>query len=329
MDSEAQTDIETLYLNGSFLPLSEGRVHVEDRGFQLGDGVYEVIKIMNGRLVWLEDHLERLDRNLAAVSLSNAASGHHLESVLPELAACSGVGYGSVYVQVTRGFAPREFVFPHPPNPTVLAYARSKPAPKVAEIMAGTVLHPVEDLRWARCDIKSTNLLAAVLAKEEARSAGAHEALFMAPDGVVREGGSSNVFAVLGGVLRTHPLDNRILGGITRKYVLEFARREGYPVEERAFTLEEVLSASERGAAACGSATAGVSAGDPDENSPVGGCEFFTASTTKDIMPVVRIGSHSVGDGRPGPVTLALLDVIRREQALLVGLEPPAPLAGS
>jgi D-alanine transaminase len=294
-------DIEMLYLNGTFMPLSEGQVQVEDRGFQLGDGIYEVIKVMNGRLVWLDDHLARLTRNLAEVSLAEAIFGHPLAEVLPELVVRSKVEHGSVYVQVTRGFAPREFVFPQPPHPTVLAYARSKPAPRVEEILAGTVLHPVEDLRWARCDIKSTNLLAAVLAKEEARNAGADEALFMGPDGLVREGGSSNVFAFLGGVIRTHPLNNRILGGITRKHVLEIARQKGYVVEERAFILDEVL----------------------DAPAP---CEVFTAATTKDVVPVVRIGEHVVGDGRPGPVTLTLLDGVRREQALCVGLEPPPSL---
>jgi D-alanine transaminase len=295
-------NVETLYLNGTFMPLSEGRIGVEDRGFQLGDGVYEVIKVMNGHLVWMDDHLVRLARNLAAVSLTDAVSAHSLDAVLPELAIRSGVDHGMVYVQVTRGFALREFVFPQPPHPTVLAYARSKRAPDVAEILAGTVLHPVEDLRWARCDIKSINLLPAVLAKEEARNAGAHEALFMAPDGAVREGGSSNVFAFLGGVLRTHPLNNRILGGITRKHVLEIARREGYAIEERAFTLAEVTSQSDWG------------------------CEVFSASTTKDIMPVVRIGDDVVGNGRPGPATLAILNIMRREQALLVALEPPPAL---
>lgn len=295
-------DIETLYLNGTFMPLSEGRVSVEDRGFQLGDGVYEVIKVMNGRLVWMDDHLERLGRNLAAVSLTGAVSADRLGQVLPELVSRSGVDHGMVYVQVTRGFAPRDFVFPQPPHPTVLAYARSKPVLDVAEILEGTVLHPVEDLRWARCDIKSTNLLAAVLAKEEARNAGAHEALFMAPDGVVREGGSSNVFAFIDGVLRTHPLNNRILGGITRKHVLEIATREGYAVEERAFTMAEVISQAQTG------------------------CEVFSATTTKDIVPVVRIDDQVVGNGRPGPVTLALLNIMRREQALLVGLEPPPAL---
>ncbi len=294
-------DVEMLYLNGTFMPLSEGRVHVEDRGFQLGDGVYEVIKVMNGRLVWLEDHLQRLDRNLAEVRFSEAAWGHRLGTILPELVVRSGVDHGSVYVQVTRGYAPREFVFPQPPHPTVLAYARSRPGPSVEEILAGTALHPVEDLRWARCDIKSTNLLAAVLAKEEARSAGADEALFVGSDGVVREGGSSNVFAFLDGVIRTHPLNNRILGGITRKHVLEMARKKGYTVDERAFTIDEVFDAT-------------------------GPCEVFTAATTRDVMPVVKIGRRTVGNGRPGRVTLTLLDAVRHEQALSVGLEPPPSL---
>ena len=296
-------DGEILYLNGAYMPLSEGRIAVEDRGFQLGDGVYEVVKIMNGRLVWLEDHLERLARNLAAVRLSEAVAQHPLDEVLPEVVSRSGVEYGSLYAQVTRGWAPRDFLFPHPPNPTVLAYARSKPGPSREEILSGTVLHPVEDLRWARCDIKSTNLLAAVLAKEEAHEAGAHEALFMAPDGLVREGGSSNVFAVLGGVVRTHPPDNRILAGITRKHVLELARRAGYPVEERAFSLAEI------------------------EGGSTSGAEVFAAATTRDVMPVVRIGERLVSSGRPGPVTLALLEGLRQEQALFAGLEPPPPLS--
>lgn len=296
-------DTEMLYLNGVFMPLSEGRIRVEDRGFQLGDGIYEVIKVMNDRLVWLDDHLVRLERNLGEISLAGSLRGHDLRAVLPELVRGSGVDDGMAYVQITRGYAPREFVFPHPPEPTVLAYARSKPAPTDSEILAGSALHPVEDLRWARCDIKTTNLLPAVLAKEEARNAGAEEALFVSSEGLVREGGSSNIFAFLEGVLRTHPLNNRILAGITRKYVIEFAKREGYVVEERAFTLSEVTTQCEPG------------------------CEVFSASTTRDIMPVVRIGSHVVGDGRPGRVTLALLDVMRQEQALLVDLEPPPLLS--
>jgi D-alanine transaminase len=293
---------EILYLNGEFKPLDQGWVHVEDRGFELGDGVYEVIKVMNGRLVWLEDHLRRLERSLGEVRLTEASVGHTFETVLPELVERSGLVDGMVYVQVTRGSAPRDFVFPRPPHPTVLAYARAKMLPSEAEIFAGTVLYPVEDMRWARCDIKSTNLLAAVLAKEEAKEAGADEALFLDPEGLVREGGSSNVFAVLDGVLRTHPLSSRILGGITRLHVIEIAREMGYEVEERAFPVAEITS-----------------------RAPAG-CEVFTASTLKDMLPVVRVGSVAVGDGRPGPVTLAVLDRFRQIQAELAGLPRPRPL---
>jgi len=294
---------EWLYLNGSFLPLTEGRIAVEDRGFQLGDGVYEVVKVMNGRLVWWEDHCERLRRNLREISLLQALDGHPFDEVLPELIRRSGIRDGMVYLQVTRGCAPRDFFFPESFQPTVLAYVRSVSLPQAKEILTGVALHPVEDLRWARSDIKSTNLLAAVLAKEEARKAGADEALFVGPGGIVREGGSANVFAVLDGVLRTHPLNNRILPGVTRKHVLEIARREGYPTEERAFTLEELRAGAKSGA------------------------EAFIASTLKDIMPVVKVGDIVLGEGRPGPITLQLVDLMRREQAALVGLEPPAPVA--
>jgi len=295
--------VETLYLNGEFMPLSEGRVPVEDRGFQLGDGVYEMVKVMNSRAVWLDDHLRRLDQALESIGMPGAVAGHDLRSVVPEVAARSEVTQGFVYIQVTRGVWPREFEFPEGVSPTVLAYARALVAPSVEAILAGIVLHPVEDLRWGRCDIKAIDLLAAVLAKEEARNAGAHEAVFVGPDGELREGGSSNIFAVLDGVLRTYPLDRRILGGITRAHVLDIARRQGYPVEERAFTLSDVTS-------------------------PAGpASEVFIASTLRDIMPVVRIGAQTIGDGRPGRVTLALLDELRREQALVAGLEPPVALS--
>lgn len=296
--------IESLYLNGDFMPLSEGRLPVEDRGLQFGDSVYEVVKIMNGRLVWLEEHLERLDGSLAAVDNPGAVAGHRLERVLPELASRSGIDQGMAYIQVTRGVSPREFEFPGSSHPTVLAYVRSRPAPAVAAIRAGVTLHAVEDLRWARCDVKATDLLASVLAKEEARKAGADEALFVASDGTVREGGSSNVFAVLGGVLRTHAADNHVLAGITRRHVLDLARGTGYVVEERAFNVAEVTLAA-----------------DVD-------CEVFLASTLRDIMPVVRVGTELIGGGRPGRITLALLDSLRRLQSVLVGLQPPAALSG-
>lgn len=298
-------DAEVLYLNGEFKSLDDGWVRIEDRGFELGDGIYEVIKVMNGRPVWMEDHLARLYRSLGEIRLTEASVGHEFNTVLPELVGRSGIVDGMIYIQVTRGHAPRDFVFPHPPNPTVLAYTRAKKLPTEEEIFRGTVLHPVADMRWARCDIKSTNLLAAVLAKEEAKEAGADEALFLDDQGLVREGGSSNVFAVLDGVIRTHPLSNRILGGITRLHVIEIAKEMGYEVEERAFTLADITTTA------------------------LANCEVFTASTLKDMLPVVRVGSHTVGDGKPGLVTLAVLERFRTIQAELVGLPQRRPLTGA
>jgi D-alanine transaminase len=292
---------ELLYLDGTYMPVSQGKIHVEDRGFQFGDGVYEVVKVVNGRALWLDEHLERLERSLSAIKLAGAVAGHRLGEVVPELLLRSGVRQGAVYIQVTRGVHPRDFELPPDPVPTVLAYARTVPGPSVEAIQAGEILHPMDDPRWVHCDIKAVALLAAVLAKDEARTAGAQEALFVGPDLLVREAGSSNVFAVIGGVVRTHPADRHILRGITRGRILQLARDAGYPVEERAFTLAEV--------------TAGTAPEGAD-------CEVFTTSTLKDIMPAVQVGKHVIGKGRPGPVTLALLGLFRREMALLAGPEP-------
>ncbi|MCL5942877.1 MAG: aminotransferase class IV [Actinobacteria bacterium] len=289
---------ESLYLNGAYLPLVDGRIGVEDRGFQLGDGVYEVVKVVNGRLLWLEDHLQRLVWSLGQIRLQHALRGHALDRVLPRLVALSGVQQGTVYLQVTRGVAPRDFPFPDEVEPTVLAYTRPAEPPAPEAVLAGTTVHPVEDVRWARCDIKSTNLLAAVLAKQAARDAGADEALFVGPGGVVREGGSSNVFAVFAGRVWTHPADTHILNGITRRHVIDLCARMGVEVVERAFTLE------------------GLEAAD----------EFFLVSTARDVMPVVAVGGRPLAGGRPGPVTLALADALRAEVARLVGLPAPPSL---
>lgn len=293
-----------LYLDGDVMALAEGRVGVEDRGFQFGDGVYEVLKVHAGRLLWLADHLERLRWSLEQILLPDALAGHDLREVLPALVARSGVTEGTVYVQVTRGASPREFAFPGRVRPTVLAYVRAHGFPSPSQILAGISLHAVEDIRWGRCDIKSTNLLPAVLAKEAARAAGADEALYVSADGIVREGGSSNAFFVLDGVLRTHPADNRILNGITRVHVLEAARSLGMEVVEEAVRLDDLPRAE----------------------------EMFIASTTRDVMPVVRVGGLGLPDapvngGIPGPVNLALVEAVRELVAGAVGAPPPPPLA--
>ncbi|MBU2603292.1 MAG: aminotransferase class IV [Actinobacteria bacterium] len=293
-----------LYLNGAFMALDQGRVGVEDRGFQLGDGVYEVVKVVDGRLLWMEDHLDRLAWSLGEIRLYGALEGHPLHQILPRLVEMSGVVSGTAYVQVTRGVAPREFALPNDTPPTVLAYVRRDGFPGHREILDGIALHAVEDIRWARCDIKSTNLLAAVLAKHAARDAGAGEVLYVSPEGLVREGGSSNAFVFLDGVLRTHPANNRILNGITRQHVLELARGLDVRVDETAVSFDDLAHAE----------------------------EIFIASTTRDVMPVVKVSASGrddliVNGGRPGPVTLSLADAMRAGIPAAIGAPPPVTLS--
>lgn len=280
------------------MPLAEGTVSVEDRGFQFGDGIYEVIKVMGGHLVYLEDHLERLGRSLREIDLSSALEGHPFEDVLPDLVTRAELETGYVYMQVTRGRAPRDFAYPAAIHSTVLAYTRPKSYPDEAAIQAGVEVYPLDDPRWARCNIKSTNLLGAVLAKEEAHRNGADEVIFLGPESSVREGGSSNLFAVVAGVVRTHPLDRRILAGVTRHHVVRLALALGLTVDETAVDLSGLAAAE----------------------------EAFLTSTGLDVMPVVRVAGRPIGDGRLGPVTFRLASALRADIAAHVGLTTPAPL---
>lgn len=289
---------DLLYMNGAVLPLAHGRVGVEDRGFQLGDGVYEVVQVVNNRLIWLDEHLARLQVSLRQIRLQAALTPYDLCGALPQLVADSRLAEGMVYVQVTRGPAERDFGLPEDVQPTVVAYTRAVRFPDAADIAAGTSLHPVKDFRWGRCDIKSTNLLAAVMAKAEAREAGADEVVWLGPGPLVREGGSSNIFAVVGGVLRTHPADHSVLDGVTRRKILEIAGGLGVPAVQAALKLREFEVAD----------------------------EVFLSSTTRGIMPVVRVGGRPIGGGRPGPVTMRLVDGLRAEIARLAGLPRPPSL---
>jgi D-alanine transaminase len=292
-----------LYLQGEFLRLEDGRVSVLDRGFQFGDGVYELVKVLNGRLLWMDEHLSRLRGSLGELRMDGALTmtpgARRLEEVLPELVARSGLESGTVYVQVTRGAASRGFELPPTFSPTVLAYTQLTEFLTPDEIRAGVAVHPVEDYRWGRCNVKSTNLLAAIMGKEEARAAGAHEVLWIGPGSVVREGGSCNIFALLGGVLRTHPLGCHVLAGVTRGKVIELARGLGLEVHETAFDLQEITAAS----------------------------EVFLTATTRDVVPVVAVGGQAVGRGSAGPLTLKLADALRAEISGAVGLAAPASLS--
>lgn len=264
------------WLNGSFVAEQDAHVSIFDRGLLFGDGVYEVAAVMNGRLLDADRHLVRLARSLSAIGIPNTQPAAEWLGVMQQLTTDNGINEGLVYLQVTRGVAERDFPFPVNATPTMFAYAR----PKLLEHdphANGVRLLTVPDMRWTRCDIKSTSMLAQVLAKQSARAAGAFEAM-MHEDGLVTEGGSSNLWIVNDGVLQTRPLSNDILAGITRDVVLELAHAAGVPVRERAFTVAQAKGAS----------------------------ECLMSSATSFLLPVTKIDHDLVGDGEPGPVAQRL-----------------------
>lgn len=273
--------METVYLNGSYLPGSEARISVHDRGFLLSDGVYEVTPAYRGRFFRLDRHLRRFRRGLNAlrIGLDPGNLGEVHRRLLSEN-DLEGEEASIVYVQVTRGAAPRTHAFPTDPvEPTVYAFAKAYRRPSRERWEEGFSCVTVPDRRWSRVDIKSISLLPNVLAMQAAVDRGADEALLVR-DGVALEGAHNNVFAVLDGTLVTHPATNLILHGITRELVLELARKADRPVRERPIQVEELEDAEE---------------------------VFFTGTTT-EVKPIVRVDGRPVGDGRVGPVTRALFE---------------------
>ncbi len=267
------------YVNGSYVPHKQASVHVEDRGYQFADGVYEVIAVRGGRFVDEEPHLDRLERSLAEISIEAPMSRPALKIVMREMLRRNRVRDGILYLQVTRGVAPREHAFPASARPAVVMTARrSKPRPAVS--LRGVSVITVPDIRWKRCDIKSVSLLPNILGKQAASEAGAYEALQVDEDGFITEGTSSNAWIVnRRGDLITRKPDNAILDGVTRRAVVELAEREGLNFIERAFTLKQALAAR----------------------------EVFVTSTSSNVMPVVKIDDQVVGDGKPGPLSRKLL----------------------
>lgn len=268
----------TCWLNGTFCDESTASVSIFDRGLLFGDGVYEVATVVRGHLLDADLHLARLERSLAAIGCANPMTTVQWLETMQALVDANALEEGLVYLQVTRGVAERDFSFPTSSTPTHFAFARPK-ALLHDPSAAGVAVHVVPDERWARCDIKSTAMLAQVLAKQAARTAGAFEAM-MHEDGVVTEGGSSNLWIVQQGTLITRPLSHDILAGITRDVVLELARAAGVPVVERPFTVDEARAAD----------------------------ECLMTSATSFVLPVVTIDGAPVGDGAPGPVARRLRD---------------------
>jgi D-alanine transaminase len=270
-----------VYVNGRYLPYAEAGVHVEDRGFQFADSVYEVCEVRNGALIDTTRHLARLARSLSELKIAFPMAEPALRHVLGQVVRRNRVRDGIVYLQVTRGQAPRDFLFPGPDTePTLVAVARSIDAAKVAaKARQGIAVKSVPDHRWGRCDLKTVMLLPAALAKETARTADAQEAWFVDEGGFVTEGASSNAWIVRpDGFVLTRPLDNRLLGGVTRATALEVLKAQGIPVEQRPFTIAEAQAAK----------------------------EAFVTSASATVMPVVKIDGRAVADGRPGPLTLRL-----------------------
>ncbi|HYA05077.1 MAG TPA: D-amino-acid transaminase [Xanthobacteraceae bacterium] len=269
------------YVNGRYLRFRDAKIHIEDRGYQFSDAVYEVCEVRGGRLIDERRHLARLKRSLDELRIPLPMSPRALGVMLRELAARNRIRYGLVYLQISRGVARRDLAFPPGPvPPAVVATARRLNSTRNEALAAdGIAVVSVPDNRWGRVDIKSVGLLPNVLARQAAIDRGAREAWFVDKDGAVTEGASSNAWIVTAaGTLVTRHADHGILRGITRAVVLDVLKAQGLTAEERPFTLAEAYAAR----------------------------EAFITSATQTVMPVVAIDGHSIGDGRPGPVATAL-----------------------
>ncbi len=270
-----------VFLNGSFLPLEEAKVPFMDRGFLFGDGVYEGIGVLDGRLIDNEAHLERLERSLSEVRIPNPYTRAEWTSLQEEIARRNGMTEGFIYFQVTRGVAERDFFFPENAKPTVAMFTQAKAIVNAPAAEKGIAVVTVPDLRWERRDIKSISLLAQVLAKQAAKEAGAQEA-WLVEDGFVTEGGSSSAFIVTrAGSIVVRPLSHAVLPGITRKSLLRLSKKSGIALEERRFTVEEAYEAA----------------------------EAFLTSASNFVLPVVSIDGRPVADGKPGPITRRLREL--------------------
>lgn len=283
----------SIFLNDDFIDGDSAKVPLFERGLLFGDGIYEVTAVVNGRLVDFDLHIDRLFRSAAAIGLTVPFSKSQWRELHERLVSSNGLVEGIVYVQVSRGSAEREFTFDRDIVPFVFGFTQEKSLCGGGKLENGIVAELVEDLRWKRRDIKSTSLLAQVLAKQQASMKRAGEAL-LHEDGVITEGGSTSVFAVdRDGVLRTHPLGRSILPGVTRHVVLELARAESMKITEEAIKVDELFAMG----------------------------EVFVTGATYFVVPVVKVGGVSIGGGSVGSVT-------KRLQKLYIDRARALPAAG-
>ncbi len=262
------------FLNGKYYKSGEARISIDDRGFLFGDGIYEVVRIYNGHYFELGQHLARLERSARKTFLTLPYELSRIETICRELLEKSGIANGKLYMQITRGSAPRTHEFPLEAAPTILLKVSEVNENQLRKNKKGVAVITLPDDRWNHCDIKSLNLLPNVLAKQQARSQGYYEAIFVYGQEIT-EGASSNVFVVVDHKLITAPESNRILLGITRNVVIELAAEAGIPVEERFVTLEELSKAS----------------------------ELFITSTVDEITPVLSVDGQTFNGAVAGEIT--------------------------
>ncbi|MGB0683286.1 MAG: D-amino-acid transaminase [Magnetovibrionaceae bacterium] len=268
------------YVNGRFVAHGSASVHIEDRGYQFADGVYEVMAVHNGHMIDLDRHMTRLDRSLGELQIAWPVSGAVLRHIMAELIRRNRLIDGIVYLQITRGVAPRDHAYPEKAKPALVLTTKRFPPFEIENLSKGVTVVTVEDIRWRRRDIKSISLLPNCMGKQVAREAGAYEA-WMVEDGFVTEGTSSNAWILSAeNELITRKPNRDILNGITRIDLVEVAGQMGVPVVERSFTVEEAKAAR----------------------------EAFVTSTTSFVRPIIKIDDTVIGDGRPGPMGRKLLE---------------------
>lgn len=269
------------YVNGRYVAHADAAVHIEDRGYQFADGVYEVVTIVDRHLVDVEPHLDRLQRSLAELRIDWPVSRRVLGILMRELIRRNRVSNGIIYLQVTRGVAPRDHKFPKRSMPSLVMTTKSVAHRGLPNLMHGVKVITIPDIRWARCDIKSIALLPNCLGKQAAAEAGAYEAWQVSAEGLITEGTSSNAWVVTeAGEVVTRAPNTEILNGITRLTILEIIGRQGLTLVERPFSVEEAKRSR----------------------------EAFTTSATSFVTPVVQIDDTTIGEGKPGKLTRALLD---------------------
>lgn len=272
------------YVDGEFCSPADKKICIEDRGYQFGDGVYEVVRVYGGRTFRLEAHLDRLWASARAIEIEIPQTRSELLDLACKLVEKSCFADAQVYIQVTRGAAPRQHGFPSGASPVLVMTVRKSPeiSPGLRERGGAAITHP--EIRWKYCYIKTLNLLPNIMAKEAAARAGVHEALFVREDGVVTEGSSTNVFMVKDYTIYTHPANESILSGITRAAALEICALKGLIAVQQPFTLGQMLEAD----------------------------EVFLTGTISEIMPLVTVNGQKIGTGVPGQLTKVIYDAYRQ-----------------